>query len=278
MNLLPGFEPSEADLVQMALDMPLETKIEKAILFFKTYCDGAYGAFSGGKDSCVIKELAKEANVNVDWHYNNVTIDPPELVQFIRKHHPDVKWNNQPIGLLKQMEIQQSPPTRIMRWCCNLYKEQGGNDRPKIYGVRISESVSRAKRWKQIVPDRKTKQPIFCPIVYWTDEDVWGYIKSRNVPYCKLYDEGFDRLGCVGCPLNRNRQDGFNRWPRFEKAWRKAFQRTWDKWAHIPTKQGKERVFVRCGSAEKWFDWWMSNEAYENDDGQCVFEDMMEQR
>ena len=100
MQLLPGFEPSEADLIQMALDMPLERKIEKAILFYQEYCDGAYGAFSGGKDSCVIKQLAIDAGVSVDWHYNNVTIDPPELVRFIREHHSEVKWNNPKIGLL----------------------------------------------------------------------------------------------------------------------------------------------------------------------------------
>jgi phosphoadenosine phosphosulfate reductase len=277
-DLLPGFEPSEADLIQQALDMPFERKVEKAILFFQTYCDGAYGAFSGGKDSCVIKGLAVEAGVNVDWHYNNTTIDPPELVQFIRKVHPDVKWNNPKIGLLKQMEIQQAPPTRVMRWCCKEYKEGAGADRPRIIGVRISESASRAKRWSLVTPDRITKQHIFCPICYWTDEDVWQYIRSRNLPYCKLYDEGFTRLGCIGCPLNRDRQTGFDRWPRYEKAWRRAFQRTWDKWHNVLTNRGKVRSFTKCGSAEKWFEWWMSNEAYNGKDDQCIFEDMMEQR
>ena len=34
-----------------------------------------YGAFSGGKDSCVIKELARLAGVRVTWHYNVTTID-----------------------------------------------------------------------------------------------------------------------------------------------------------------------------------------------------------
>ncbi len=65
-RLLSGFEPSEADLIQMALEVPLERKIKKAILFYQTYCNEAYGAFSGGKDSIVIKQLGIEAGVNID--------------------------------------------------------------------------------------------------------------------------------------------------------------------------------------------------------------------
>jgi hypothetical protein len=41
-----------------------------------------YGAFSGGKDSCVIKELARLAGVRVTWHYNQTTIDPPRIGSF----------------------------------------------------------------------------------------------------------------------------------------------------------------------------------------------------
>ena len=45
-------------------------------------------AFSGGKDSCVILELAKMAGVNFEAHYNVTSVDPPELVRFIKKQHP----------------------------------------------------------------------------------------------------------------------------------------------------------------------------------------------
>jgi hypothetical protein len=55
--------------------------------------EGYYGCFSGGKDSVVIKELARIAGVRVDWNYNVTTADPPELTRFIKEHHPDVAWN-----------------------------------------------------------------------------------------------------------------------------------------------------------------------------------------
>jgi phosphoadenosine phosphosulfate reductase len=277
--LLSGFEPSEADMIQMALDMPLETKINKAIAFFQTYCDGAYGAFSGGKDSCVIKQLAVDAGVKVDWYYNNTTIDAPELVQFIRKHHADVKWNNPKVGLLNRIVEKANPPTRLNRWCCLEYKEQGGNGRDKVIGVRIAESARRAGLWKQIVVNNKTRNKILCPIVYWTDADVWDYIKLRNLPYCTLYNQGFERLGCIGCPLSGSAgiKRNFALWPRFEKAWRITFKRTWDRWHNVPNNKGDPRFFEKFGNAEAFFQWWISGSAAQSDD-QCVFEEMMEQK
>ena len=46
--------------------------------------EGYIGCFSGGKDSITIKALAKMAGVRVEWHYHKTTIDPPELVKFMR--------------------------------------------------------------------------------------------------------------------------------------------------------------------------------------------------
>lgn len=265
--------------MQMALEMPYEKKVEKAIKFYQTYCDGAYGAFSGGKDSCVIKQLAIDAGVKVDWHYNNVTIDPPELVRFIKKHHPDVAWNNPKKHLLTRMVDKANPPTRLNRWCCFEYKEQGGAERDKILGVRIAESARRAKLWKQIVLHNKTGEKMLAPICYWTDEDVWEYIRDRNIPYCELYDEGFKRLGCVGCPMggSEGQKRYFDRWPNYEKAWRRAFDKLWNRWHGVPNQKGKPRFFEKYGSAEGLWEWWRSGKAYKKE-GQCVFEDMMEQR
>lgn len=33
------------------------------------------------------------------------------------------------------------------------------------------------------------------PILYWSYEQVWNFIRSFKVPYCKLYNEGYTYLG-----------------------------------------------------------------------------------
>jgi phosphoadenosine phosphosulfate reductase len=69
--------------------------VKIAIERLKIFCppEGYYLAFSGGKDSIVIKKLADMAGVKYDAHYNVTTIDPPDLVRFIRKYHQDVIFN-----------------------------------------------------------------------------------------------------------------------------------------------------------------------------------------
>lgn len=53
--------------------------------------DSYYLAFSGGKDSVVCKALLEMAGVKYDAHYRVTSVDPPELVRFIKKEHPDVE-------------------------------------------------------------------------------------------------------------------------------------------------------------------------------------------
>ena len=83
-----------------------------------------YGCFSGGKDSVALKHVARMAGVAVDWHYNVTTIDPPELVRFIQRAHPDVKWLRSPHGpFFRRAAEVKGFPTRRTRWCCAEYKE-----------------------------------------------------------------------------------------------------------------------------------------------------------
>lgn len=191
------------------MNAELQEKIDRAIEVLRENepkDDKGYAlAFSGGKDSCVIKQLAMEAGVKFNAFYSMTTIDPPELVRFIKKHHKDVEWLRPKRPMLIEMsDVKLYPPNQFCRWCCQIYKEQSKNEYlTKVIGVRASESIRRAKRWAEVVQDRNSKKRKFiCPIVYWTDDDVWEFIKERNLPYCSLYDEGFKRLGCIGCPLS----------------------------------------------------------------------------
>ena len=72
------------------------------------------------------------------------------------------------------------------------------------------------------------KKTTMNPIVDWTDDDVWEFLNEvAKVPHCELYDEGFTRLGCVGCPLQG--RDGmirdFERWPKYKAAYIRAFDK-----------------------------------------------------
>jgi 3'-phosphoadenosine 5'-phosphosulfate sulfotransferase (PAPS reductase)/FAD synthetase len=68
------------------------------------------------------------------------------------------------------------------------------------------------------------------PIIDWSTEEVWEFIHEYNVPYCKLYDEGYKRLGCIGCPMGsvENRYRDFERYPKYKQAYIRAFDRMID--------------------------------------------------
>ena len=105
--------------------------------------EGYYLAFSGGKDSVVLKALADMAGVKYDAHYNATTVDPPELVRFIKEKHADVAFEL-PKKTMRQLIIEkQSPPTRLQRYCCEKLKETNGKGRITLTGVRWEESAGR---------------------------------------------------------------------------------------------------------------------------------------
>ena len=184
-------------------------------------------AFSGGKDSCVILELAKMAGVKFTAYYNITTIDPPELVRFIIEKHPEVVRLRPTKTFFQIIREKGILPIRQWRFCCETLKEKTAAGYCTIIGVRKSESVRRARqaaelkvfKSKQVITkdigtaektnfdcvDGKDRVTV-SPILEWSDNDVWNFIHKYNVPYCTLYDEGFKRLGCLFCPMSRERE------------------------------------------------------------------------
>lgn len=73
----------------------------------------------------------------------------------------------------------------------------------------------------------KQSKTVVNPIIDWTDGEVWEFIKEYNIPYCKLYDEGYKRLGCIGCPMGtvEHRKAELERYPKYKQAYIRAFDR-----------------------------------------------------
>ena len=269
-EMLPGFERTRRAMIEMAQSRPLSEKIEQAIDLVGMYEqnaidlneDGYWLAFSGGKDSIVIKEIARLSKKKYKCYHNFTSIDPPELIRYIKKYHAEVEWNRPKIPMMVRLtQRTNGPPTRLSRWCCEEYKEGGGNHSGKIVGVRAAESPRRADRWEAFMPGLKGDKGFYlCPILYWTDQDVWDFIRLQDLPYCELYDEGFKRLGCVGCPLGgpKNMKREFERWPGYERGWRLAIEKYYNKLHGNKNNKGQDRWFEKFGSSEGLWNWWVS--------------------
>ena len=260
--------------------------VEVAIKRLQTFEpeEGYFLAFSGGKDSVVVKALADMAKVKYDAHYAITSVDPPELVQFV-KTFPDVIRERQywkkdglyhkkgdPITMWNLIPEKKMPPTRIARYCCAYLKESQGEGRFVVTGVRKAESARRAKTRGGLEtaekksqqrgiydPDNPTPEMFYhCkvhsrrvlnPIYDWTTEEVWEFIKEYNVPYCELYDKGYTRLGCIGCPMATKNAEELEKYPKFKQAYIRAFQRMVDNMDRIRNKTWTD--------GESVYKWWL---------------------
>ena len=218
--------------------------------------EGYYLCFSGGKDSVVTYSLAVRAGVKFDAHHNVTTVEPPELMKFIRDHYPEVIDEQPPFTMYQLIVKKRIPPLRMMRYCCAYLKERGGKGRTKLTGIRSEESPRRAKR-PQIDTDRNDGTTFVHVIKDWSEQDIWQYIRENNLPYCSLYDEGFTRIGCVLCPFESpdNIQRDLERFPGiveyYKRACRKSFEVNRDK---IHCQHGK----AKWTSGDDMFNWWVN--------------------
>jgi len=233
--------------------MRLKQLFDSAIATLKQYepLEGYYIAFSGGKDSIVILDLVRRSGVNHDVHFNITSVDPPELIAFIKEYYPDVERHRPKLTMFQLIEKQSFLPTCKSRFCCDVLKEHGGSGRLVITGIRKAESNRRSKRTMfEISRNDKTKRMIHI-IIDWTDKDVWDYIRTLGLPYCKLYDSGWKRIGCIGCPMinSKERQRQFALYPNHKKAYIYAISKGLAK--------KPSRTFGL--DANEYMNWWISN-------------------
>ena len=258
--------------------------------------DGYYLAFSGGKDSQCIYHLAEMAGVKFDAHYQITSVDPPELVRFIKTQYPDVYMDyprdkdGKVITMWNLIPRKLMPPSRLVRYCCSDLKEAAGKGRVTVTGVRWEESTARQKNQGPVVIQGKraikaaenngadyseqhkgkgiilnmdnaaerrtveqcfrTQKTIVNPIIDWLKEDVWEFLNEvAKVPHCCLYDEGYDRLGCIGCPLTCHREQELEAYPKYKAAYLRAFGRM----IRERKRRGKETTFETPLDVMNWY-------------------------
>ena len=193
-------------------------------------------AYSGGKDSDVILQLAKEAGINYEAIYKNTTIDPPGTIKHAQEMGATIL---QPKKTFRQLIEEKGFPNRFRRFCCSELKEYKVRD-VCIIGVRCEESRKRADRYKEptecrIGIDRERISAIY-PILEWTTKDVSDFLQDRGIKCAPVYydDNGVfrpeRRLGCMCCPLTskKKRIDEFKRYKGMVRFYIKAGQKYMD--------------------------------------------------
>lgn len=142
--------------------------------------DGFYLAFSGGKDSQALYHIAKLAGVKFQAHMSLTSVDPPEVIRFVKKNYPDVVLHK-PKDSIYNIAVKRKYllPSRIIRWCCAELKEEGGAGTVCLTGIRKAESTRRAKRSSVEVSNRSFAGEIDS-FYEWQKEKIKKQIKYLN--------------------------------------------------------------------------------------------------
>lgn len=275
---------------------------EASSMSLKVYKQPLVVTTSGGKDSSVCVALAERAGIPFDVMHNHTTADAPETVYFVRDEMRRLELKgikcdvNYPVykgvrtSMWQLIPQKLMPPTRHVRYCCAILKERGGAGRFITTGVRWEESPSRrenrgiyeAGRKVVLNNDNDDRRRLFencrlqakrvCnPIIEWTDADVWDYIGSEHLTLNPLYQCGFSRVGCIGCPMagTKGRQKEFARYPRYQHNYILAF----DRMLKERERRGKMQGSWNMGTTgEDVFHWWMEDGVLP---GQIDMEDLM---
>ena len=191
-------------------------------------------AYSGGKDSDVILQLAKEAGINYRAIYKNTTIDPPGTIAHVRAMGVEILQPKQ--SFFKLVE-QKGMPNRIRRFCCEQLKEYKVLD-VSVMGVRRAESAKRAERYQECTECRyygckKNHIEAVYPILEWSNDDVREFILNRGLTLAPVYYDTDGtlhierRLGCVGCPLKsrKKRLEDLKKYPNIVRAYARALRK-----------------------------------------------------
>ena len=238
--------------------------------------NGFYLAFSGGKDSQVLYHLAKMSGVKYKAHMALTSIDPPEVLKFVRRCYPDVELIKPRMSIYEMAKKKHIMPTMSLRWCCAEYKEMSGAGKVTLIGIRKQESARRAKREEIELSGHKfsgnfdqwsehQEKMITCvggkdkilvsPIIHWTERDVWKFLNYNKIEHCELYDQGYTRIGCILCPMTNKKTKArdIKRYPYAKKRWLQTIQWLID----------NGYINHNFSDAETGFNWWISGDRFE---------------
>ena len=182
--------------------------------------DNMFVSFSGGKDSTVTSDLVMRSlnREDIIHVYGDTTLEYPTTLDYVSRFRKKHVKTPMLVAKNKEQDFNElckviGPPSRMMRWCCTIFKTgaitrkinstfKNSSKIISFQGIRRNESTSRSKYDRESSDSKIQKQFVLAPIIDWTEFDVWLYLISNKIDFNDAYKLGFSRVGCWCCPNN----------------------------------------------------------------------------
>jgi len=104
----------------------------------------------------------------------------------------------------------------------------------------------------------RTTSTMVNPIIDWEDNDVWDFLHYYGCKSNPLYECGFRRIGCIGCPMGgaKSMKKEFALYPKYKENYIRAFDRMLKRREDL----GKPPLDRIGNTGEAVFKWWIGDD------------------
>ncbi|WP_347861135.1 phosphoadenylyl-sulfate reductase [Salimicrobium sp. PL1-032A] len=168
-----------------------------------------------------VKEDAKIVFLDTGIHFQETY----DLIDKVKKRYPSltIEMKQPELTLEEQAEEHGSALwKRNPDQCCFIRKikpleEALTGVEAWVSGLRREQSLSRSNT-DFVNKDDRFRSVKVCPLIHWTWDDVWSYIRSNELEYNVLHDEGYPSIGCIPCTFKAESGGRDGRWKGMDKT------------------------------------------------------------
>jgi len=166
--------------------------------------------------------VSKEVSMDISRYRG--TKDPKMKRFRLSGNHPDGRCGLHMGVIPKRWQYLVDAPFKISDYCCSVMKKEPFHRFQRetglfpFIGTMASDSERRKRDFLNTGCNTFGKRALSTPMAFWLEEDVWEYLRRNNIPYCKIYDMGERRTGCMFCMFGVHLEENPNRFRRMKTS------------------------------------------------------------